>query len=160
VEITTDDDVRAPTGPGSTWRAGWLDHGYATTIHKSQGETVERAFVLGTAGGYREAAYVAMSRARLRSDLYVVEGAFETGVEPSATPVRLAVAGTEAVSSVAGQGTGPRCSVSNAATPSGDELHGAEVDADAQALVDTEGRRRPKERRGTPKRSRGARSMR
>ena len=54
--------------------AGWLDHGYATTVHKSQGETVERAFVLGTGGVYREAAYVAMSRARTRSDLYVVDG--------------------------------------------------------------------------------------
>jgi Ti-type conjugative transfer relaxase TraA len=62
--------------------AGWLDHGYATTIHKSQGQTVDRAFVLGT-GGYREAAYVAMSRARDRTDLYVVDGAFETGIEPN-----------------------------------------------------------------------------
>jgi conjugative relaxase-like TrwC/TraI family protein len=62
--------------------AGWLDHGYATTIHKSQGQTVERAFILGT-GGYREAAYVAMSRARDRTDLYVVDAAFEVGIEPT-----------------------------------------------------------------------------
>lgn len=41
-----------------------LDHGYATTIHKSQGVTVDRTHVL--AGGYmdRHATYVAMSRHR------------------------------------------------------------------------------------------------
>ncbi|MGH9017032.1 MAG: MobF family relaxase [Acidimicrobiales bacterium] len=59
---------------------GGLDHGYATTIHKAQGETVDRAFVLGTASLYREAAYVAMSRARVRSDLYVVAGDLEWGI--------------------------------------------------------------------------------
>jgi len=40
-----------------------LPTGTASTIHKSQGETVDRAFVLGTAGLYREAGYVALSRA-------------------------------------------------------------------------------------------------
>ena len=41
-----------------------LDHGYATTIHKSQGVTVDRTYVL--AGGYmdRHATYVALSRHR------------------------------------------------------------------------------------------------
>jgi conjugative relaxase-like TrwC/TraI family protein len=61
--------------------AGWLDYGYATTVHKSQGETVERAFVLGAGGVYREAAYVAMSRARTRSDLYVVDDDFAISKE-------------------------------------------------------------------------------
>ena len=58
---------------------GFLAHGYASTIHKAQGATVDRAFVLGTASLYREAGYVAMSRARGASDVYVVGGAFETG---------------------------------------------------------------------------------
>jgi hypothetical protein len=52
--------------------AGHLSLGYATTIHKSQGATVGRAFVLGSDALYREAGYVALSRARVRTDLYLV----------------------------------------------------------------------------------------
>ena len=43
---------------------GHLDHGYATTIHKAQGITCDQVFVVGPTGLYREAVYVAMSRAR------------------------------------------------------------------------------------------------
>jgi ATP-dependent exoDNAse (exonuclease V) alpha subunit len=81
VVITTEDGTRRLDQ--GYLEAGSLDHGYATTIHKAQGQTVDRAFILGTASVYREAAYVAMSRARTRSDLYVVDGAFETGIEPA-----------------------------------------------------------------------------
>ncbi|KQN04870.1 conjugal transfer protein TraA [Sphingobium sp. Leaf26] len=41
-----------------------LDHGYAATIHKAQGMTVDRAHVLATPGMDRHGAYVAMSRHR------------------------------------------------------------------------------------------------
>ena len=41
-----------------------LDHGYAATIHKTQGMTVDRAHVLATPGMDRHGAYVAMSRHR------------------------------------------------------------------------------------------------
>jgi Ti-type conjugative transfer relaxase TraA len=41
-----------------------LDHGYASTIHKAQGVTVDRAYVLATPGLDRHAAYVALSRHR------------------------------------------------------------------------------------------------
>src|SRR6476620_11667221 len=41
-----------------------IDHGYAATIHKSQGMTVDRTHVLATPGMYRHAAYVALSRHR------------------------------------------------------------------------------------------------
>lgn len=41
-----------------------FDHGYASTIHKSQGVTVDRAHVLATDGLDRHGAYVAMSRHR------------------------------------------------------------------------------------------------
>ena len=50
--------------------AGHIDHGYATTIHKAQGITCDRMFLVGPAGLYREAVYVAMSRARHGSHLY------------------------------------------------------------------------------------------
>ncbi|MBV9509915.1 MAG: Ti-type conjugative transfer relaxase TraA [Caulobacteraceae bacterium] len=41
-----------------------FDHGYASTIHKSQGVTVDRAHILATEGLDRHGAYVAMSRHR------------------------------------------------------------------------------------------------
>ena len=47
-----------------------LDHGYAATVHKAQGVTVDRAHVLATSGMDRHAAYVAMSRHRDRLDLH------------------------------------------------------------------------------------------
>lgn len=41
-----------------------IDHGYAATIHKSQGMTVDRAHVLATPGMDQHSSYVAMSRHR------------------------------------------------------------------------------------------------
>ncbi|WP_257544709.1 Ti-type conjugative transfer relaxase TraA [Sphingopyxis sp. DBS4] len=41
-----------------------LDHGYAATIHKAQGMTVDRAHVLATPGMDRHGAYVGMTRHR------------------------------------------------------------------------------------------------
>ncbi|WP_242130437.1 Ti-type conjugative transfer relaxase TraA [Sphingobium sp. Sx8-8] len=41
-----------------------LDHGYAATIHKAQGMTVDRVHVLATPGMDRHGAYVALSRHR------------------------------------------------------------------------------------------------
>src|SRR3546814_13018776 len=41
-----------------------IDHGYAATIHKSQGVTVDQAHVLATPGRDRHSAYVALSRPR------------------------------------------------------------------------------------------------
>ena len=43
---------------------GHIDHGYASTIHKAQGVTVDRAHVLATPGLDRHGAYVALSRHR------------------------------------------------------------------------------------------------
>ena len=60
------------TLPAAYIDAGHLDYAYASTIHKSQGATVDTAFVLASGTLYREAAYVAMSRARQESHLYVV----------------------------------------------------------------------------------------
>lgn len=47
-----------------------VDHGYAATIHKAQGVTVDRAHVLATPGLDRHAAYVALSRHRDAVDLH------------------------------------------------------------------------------------------
>ncbi|MEM7720740.1 MAG: AAA family ATPase [Pseudomonadota bacterium] len=41
-----------------------FDHGYAVTIHKSQGATVDQAYVLGSRSMDRHLAYVAMTRHR------------------------------------------------------------------------------------------------
>jgi hypothetical protein len=47
-----------------------VDHGYAATIHRAQGMTVDRVHVLATPGLDRHAAYVALSRHRERVDLH------------------------------------------------------------------------------------------
>ncbi len=52
--------------------AGHLAHGYATTAHKAQGLTCDRALLLGNDALYRELGYVGLSRGRLGNHLYVV----------------------------------------------------------------------------------------
>jgi Ti-type conjugative transfer relaxase TraA len=47
-----------------------FDHGYATTIHKSQGATVDRAFVMASGTMDRHLTYVAMTRHRDQVKLY------------------------------------------------------------------------------------------
>ena len=47
-----------------------LDHGYAATIHKAQGMTVDRVQMLATPGGNSHLAYVGLSRHRQQVDLY------------------------------------------------------------------------------------------
>ena len=56
---------------------GHIAHGYATTIHKAQGATVDRGLVLGTDELFRERGYVALSRGRTSNHLYLV-GATDT----------------------------------------------------------------------------------
>ncbi len=66
--------------------AGHVAHAYATTVHKAQGSTVERAFVLGTDALYREMGYTAMSRGRDSNHLYVVGGQAPDPDDHHATP--------------------------------------------------------------------------
>ena len=47
-----------------------VDHGYATTIHKSQGATVDRSFVLASETMDRHLTYVAMTRHREGAAIY------------------------------------------------------------------------------------------
>ena len=48
-----------------------FDHGYATTIHKSQGATVDRSYVLASRSMDRHLAYVAMTRHREDMALFI-----------------------------------------------------------------------------------------
>lgn len=47
-----------------------IDHGYAATIHKAQGVTVDRSYILASKYMDRHATYVAGSRHRLSADLF------------------------------------------------------------------------------------------
>ncbi len=47
-----------------------LDYGYAATVHKAQGATVDKTFMLATPGMDRHLAYVAMTRHREGVELY------------------------------------------------------------------------------------------
>jgi Ti-type conjugative transfer relaxase TraA len=54
-----------------------IDHGYAATIHKSQGATVDRTFVLATGMMDQHLTYVSMTRHRDRADLYAAREDFQ-----------------------------------------------------------------------------------
>ncbi|MDL2410985.1 ATP-binding domain-containing protein, partial [Rhizobium calliandrae] len=73
MQIRLDDNgkegVRSVSLPVKTYQA--FDHGYATTIHKSQGSTVDRAFVMASSTMDRHLTYVAMTRHRDSAKLYV-----------------------------------------------------------------------------------------
>jgi hypothetical protein len=60
--------------------AGKLGYGFAMTAHRSQGATVGTTYALADGGG-RELAYVAMSRARGESHVYVVANDISTAAE-------------------------------------------------------------------------------
>jgi len=53
-----------------------VEHGYAATIHKSQGTTVDRCFVLASAYFDRHISYVALSRHREGVELYWSDAIF------------------------------------------------------------------------------------
>ncbi|MGR9195628.1 Ti-type conjugative transfer relaxase TraA [Rhizobium leguminosarum] len=63
-----------------------VDHGYAATIHKSQGATVERSFVLATGMMDQHLTYVSMTRHRDRVDLYAAKDDFEAKPELGRKP--------------------------------------------------------------------------
>ncbi|TBF88307.1 Ti-type conjugative transfer relaxase TraA (plasmid) [Rhizobium leguminosarum] len=72
----TQDGQRQVTIPVNSYQA--FDHGYATTIHKTQGATVDRSFVLASTTMDRHLTYVAMTRHREAVQLYAGLDAFKT----------------------------------------------------------------------------------
>ncbi|PRX26133.1 plasmid mobilization system relaxase [Paraburkholderia sp. BL18I3N2] len=62
-----------------TAQYGHFDYGYALTVHKSQGVTVDRAYVLATKGMHAELAYVAMTRHREKLVVAAGRDAFVDG---------------------------------------------------------------------------------
>ncbi len=53
-----------------------VDHGYATTIHKAQGATVDRTYVLASKSMDRHLTYVSMTRHREQARLYAARDEF------------------------------------------------------------------------------------
>ncbi|ACS59848.1 Ti-type conjugative transfer relaxase TraA (plasmid) [Rhizobium leguminosarum bv. trifolii WSM1325] len=72
----TQDGQRQVIIPVNSYQA--FDHGYATTIHKTQGATVDRSFVLASTTMDRHLTYVAMTRHREGVQLYAGLDAFKT----------------------------------------------------------------------------------
>ncbi|NBS35503.1 MAG: Ti-type conjugative transfer relaxase TraA [Methylocystaceae bacterium] len=62
-----------------------IDYGYAATIHKAQGVTVDHTHVLATPGLDRHSAYVALSRHRDRVDLHYGQDDFKDSSSLTAT---------------------------------------------------------------------------
>ncbi len=65
----------------STSNYAAFDHGYATTIHKTQGATVDRAFVMASGTMDRHLTYVSMTRHRDQATLYAGKDEFKGGME-------------------------------------------------------------------------------
>jgi Ti-type conjugative transfer relaxase TraA len=62
-----------------------LDYGYAATVHKAQGTTVDRSYVLASTHFDRHTAYVALSRHRDNANVFYARDDFG-GRHPKATP--------------------------------------------------------------------------
>jgi hypothetical protein len=70
VAVTFDDDT-TKTVPAAYLDAGGLDHAYAMTVHKAQGQTCDYVYVLGDEHLYREAGYSALTRGRHENHLHI-----------------------------------------------------------------------------------------
>jgi Ti-type conjugative transfer relaxase TraA len=69
-----------------------LDHGYATTVHKAQGTTVDRTYVLATPHFDRHTTYVALSRHREATTMFYASDDFggrAPGADPATIETRL-----------------------------------------------------------------------
>jgi len=74
------DDGRLQSGTAEDTGRERLSYGYAITVHRSQGATVDTAHRLEDGGG-RELAYVPMSRARHQATVWVIADDVDQAVE-------------------------------------------------------------------------------
>lgn len=74
--IRPDGDAETVTLPRWYLERGHIAHGYALTIHKAQGATVDTAVLYGDDRLYRAAGYTALSRGRHANHLH-------TAVDPT-----------------------------------------------------------------------------
>lgn len=86
---------------------GHLAHAYASTVHKAQGATVDRALLLGSDQLYREAGYVGMSRARLSNEVFVVAADMDEARDGLAAALRTSRAQRLALSQMGPTEGGP-----------------------------------------------------
>ncbi|HVW79849.1 MAG TPA: MobF family relaxase [Mycobacteriales bacterium] len=69
--VMVDDLGESHALPAELLASGVVQHGYALTIHRAQGITVDTALVYGTAALSKESGYVALSRGRIANHLFV-----------------------------------------------------------------------------------------
>jgi conjugative relaxase-like TrwC/TraI family protein len=69
ISITTSDGENHLL-PRALLHTGDVQHGFALTVHRAQGVTVDTALVFGTAALTKEAGYVALSRGRVANHLF------------------------------------------------------------------------------------------
>ena len=63
-----------------------IEHGYAVTAYKSQGDTVDKSYFLVSERSSKEASYVAMSRHRENAHLYVDRSGFSQAIDWKSFP--------------------------------------------------------------------------
>jgi conjugative relaxase-like TrwC/TraI family protein len=95
LEVTLDNGATVAV-PFTYAEAGHLTHGYAMTIHKTQGATVDVALVLVDDTMTREQLYTALSRGRLRNVIYVSTDDLRTEI------AHIAEAGREPIQALIG----------------------------------------------------------
>ena len=70
--LTMRSSKKTSTLPAEYLDAGYIAHGYATTIHTAQVATVDRALLLGTDELFRVRGYVGLSRGSVSNHLYMI----------------------------------------------------------------------------------------
>lgn len=70
--LVVDVDGEGREIPGDYLAGGHVDYGWAATVHKNQGATCDRAYLVASESLYRELGYVALSRGRVDNRVWTV----------------------------------------------------------------------------------------